>query len=378
MPNLLDGWFCDRAPGAGKIFQAGTATVYTGGVVANGQPINPFVVVQPGELFPNASSPATAVSPVSGLTRAQALSVFTSAVGFDGATALTGLPAVHDSKTFSLSTWVNFGTQTIVGFNPNPEQGSLFCGPDRQFTGVRTGNTAYSISLLPGAGTDFGGTTPVDSGPIVDFWNAEAGAEPAISYPLDGTTNAGWVHMMYSIKPNAGNNDWYLQIYLNDSVLFDGDLFTALSGVLFDDSDGLDLYLPFSTASTGSCVWTIGGNTFVGSHSTADGTAFSFNSTPSGSGLYGAVTEMWGSTQWVDWSITANRYKFHTTDILGITYGPCNLGQTGALPFGHVPWFYLRGGPSEFIINQANRKNTLTLVGTSATLIEVDDPPSPM
>jgi hypothetical protein len=74
---------------------------------------------------------------------------------------------------------------------------------------------------------------------------------------------------------------------------------------------------------------------------------------PTGNGLAAACTEMWMSTQFIDWTNSANRKKFHTQDSVG-NYVPVNLGATGKITGLNSPFLYCTGGPAAFRVNRAN------------------------
>lgn len=118
----------------------------------------------------------------------------------------------------------------------------------------------------------------------------------------------------------------------------------------------------------GSNVWQIGGRqTDFG----AEWGRGSNNLTvfPEGDGLYGAVTELWiAEGQYVDWSNSANRNKFHTTDILGNVFVPTDIGAHGETPTGTRPTMYFTGDPTKFVINRVNGATASVYKGTTNSL----------
>lgn len=96
-------------------------------------------------------------------------------------------------------------------------------------------------------------------------------------------------------------------------------------------------------------------------------------------GLYAAVAEIWEAPgHFVDWSVEANRYKFHASDagwgLANVTYVPVDIGPTGARPGFGTPRLYLSGGPSQFVKNRAAGGAALTVNGDA--LVAIDDAPA--
>ena len=73
-----------------------------------------------------------------------------------------------------------------------------------------------------------------------------------------------------------------------------------------------------------------------------------------GKGFIGAINELWiAPGQFIDWSIQANRQKFHTGDVEGDHFAPVDLGPAGKTPTGVKPLIYCTGPPQEFRLNRA-------------------------
>ena len=89
-------------------------------------------------------------------------------------------------------------------------------------------------------------------------------------------------------------------------------------------------------------------------------------------GFIGNVAEMWVMPgQFIDWTNSANRLKFHEFDSVSDTWGPVPLGTTGGTPGFGTPWLYLSGGPRYFWINRATNIG-LTEVDTENGPIDYD------
>lgn len=91
-----------------------------------------------------------------------------------------------------------------------------------------------------------------------------------------------------------------------------------------------------------------------------------------GEGYRGGVTELWiAPGQFIDWSVAANRYKFHNSDT-GVTdpadaqlWGPCDIGKDGKTPTGTKPLIYLTGRATDFSFNRAKNGQQLQLFRNS-------------
>lgn len=75
------------------------------------------------------------------------------------------------------------------------------------------------------------------------------------------------------------------------------------------------------------------------------------------------MAELWITNTYVDWTNAANRAKFHISDLSGLNFAPCDLGNRGQLPFGTRPKVYLAGNPSQFRFNRARRMQIGTYNG---------------
>jgi hypothetical protein len=92
-----------------------------------------------------------------------------------------------------------------------------------------------------------------------------------------------------------------------------------------------------------------------------------------GEGFRGGVTELWiAPGQFIDWSVAANRYKFHNSDT-GVgnpssasIWAPCDIGSTGKTPTGTKPLIYLTGKNLDFNKNRAKNGAALTLYRNSS------------
>ena len=89
-------------------------------------------------------------------------------------------------------------------------------------------------------------------------------------------------------------------------------------------------------------------------------------------GFLGSVAELWIMPgQFIDWTSSTNRYKFHEYDSIADNWAPIPLGTTGSTPGFGTPWIYLSGGPKYFPANRANGK-MLTEHDTTSGLINFD------
>jgi hypothetical protein len=92
-----------------------------------------------------------------------------------------------------------------------------------------------------------------------------------------------------------------------------------------------------------------------------------------GQGFRGGVTELWiAPGQFIDWSVAANRYKFHNSDT-GVgnpssasIWAPCDIGSTGKTPTGTRPLIYLTGKNLDFNKNRAKNGTVLQLYRNSS------------
>ena len=89
-----------------------------------------------------------------------------------------------------------------------------------------------------------------------------------------------------------------------------------------------------------------------------------------GSGYIGSVAELWVMPgQYIDWTNSTNRYKFHEYDSITESWGPIYIGPKGALPGFGTPWIYCAGPPDIFPLNRAT--NTyLTEIDTTSGLVD--------
>lgn len=331
--NFTNGWFADRAPGLGKRLIVSGNTVGLSGVVIVGQPSTGGGSTNPPGSYAPLPPAGSTIPPIGNPGRAPYFLAFKEAVGFDGSTYLTG-PATGGTGTkISISVWVNAGVSNVPGFTPDPTKGTLW-----------------------ESGQAVGHFTNVAFGPTPGVSTAEINVpSTGYSYPSDGTTNAGWVHVMLSLTAtfSGGNFSQRALGYINDTPWVNQTLTGSTLG---------ETTLNFAT------------NAIIGGEGNFDGTIVD-----PGFGLKLAMTEYWvKSGVFIDWSIEANRYKFQVTDGVGAlqTWAPCDLGTNGSAPGFGVPLAYLSGGSSLFPKNRAAGGAALTVNTTTTGLFDVDDPPS--
>jgi hypothetical protein len=328
---------------------------------------------------------------------------------FDSFAAMFGLPVYNTaSDKLSISFWIS---------PDDVAQGSILCSPWRELTGMKPANDQASppsvsvdhwlrVGPYAGAGiSTLSGGTPKylltmqtsASGPVIvgapgSFVGtiqaniAENSTSVTVPDPLYTAGSDGlWYHVMFSMHATSGRV--YCTLAVNDTVILDGtapvssDLSASITNEpflfpfgSFTPSNGTAIPALRDNASQnsedtvgGANVWAIGG-------AFQDPTVGSGGSIlPEGDGLWGAVTELWiAEGQYIDWSNSANRNKFHTTDILGNVFVPTDLGAHGQTPTGTKPTMYFTGDPTKFIINRVNgvkcsvykgTRNSLTLDG---------------
>lgn len=344
MPNLVDNWTVDRSPGQGKTLIVGGVRTPIGGLVGVGGTGTPPVT---GPTLFTLPAAGTVIPPSTGTgSRASYFPTFAAAVAFDGQTALYGWPAGTDSPNFAMAAFVNFGINSIVGYTPNPLQGSLY---------GQNANSPPSYSYFNTFPSPLGGL-------YMNTFYSGAFDTGAITWPSDGTTNAGWVQLFMSFKANAVSSKDWAQVVINDTVLFNG--YVAQSEGAYT--------IGYSHPTIASVV-----KQYIG----GDGGNESGTMTD---GFKGGVSELWiAQSKFVDWSIKANRDRFRVSDALPIgsafkVYAPCDIGTAGQKPFGYKPTLYLSGGPSSFVYNRANANAKLSVLtaNLSTGLILVDDPPT--
>lgn len=359
MTGLTDNWTVDRSPGGGK-------TVYaTPGDATTETPINPVTGVggsdpdigvpeDPG-LWPALIEPGEALPPPGHPDRPGKLIVFRRATGFNGNSWLSGIPAVADSSSWSFSGWFNFGVDNVVGFTPSTTP-----------VGMGIGQFAIGDNDYAGAGTWYlnTGRDPSPLGPYFVAGGADVPLTASVTYPSDVLLGLGWFHLMIAVKSSgsyaAPNNNQRIR-----QIIYIGDTGLVNDSVTYSEASGVAL---FNTAPFSMCE-DVGIAEFINF-------GRSFYEAPVN--LYAACTEIWEAPgQFVDWSVQANREKFHTSDsgwgVASTTYAPVDLGRSGARPTGRRPRLYLSGGPSIFRRNRARGGTLLTLTGDA--LVAVDDPP---
>lgn len=175
----------------------------------------------------------------------------------------------------------------------------------------------------------------------------------AASKNIFNPTANGWFHFMYATRSGGGGTVW-----INDTEIAPGTESSAVAQ-------------PLATLA-------FGGNAQLLLN--APGTLLVLNSAtgqlPSqGYGLTAGVAELWWDTTFIDWTVAANRQKFHTTDLAALRYAPVSLGKQGQLPTGSRPKLYLSGTPKQFKINRATGLQITTYnVGGNSLFTQKIDP----
>lgn len=297
-------------------------------------------------------------------------------VWFDGLSAVYALSkhAVHGD--FAMSFWYNpYDQEFSELLSGNTPQGSVFgsmygvltgtYGSGSPFTGAGYFDIPYTSHPPSGIGiTEQGKSVHAGAGGVyqnvglLGYYYDDTDCPGFTTDPDDDMQ--GWCHIMIGFRAVSGVPK--LTIYVNDTAICSG--LTGAHNTGYPWIDGAanpvtdeTFPAPFSIAdftdSNGfKQYWTIGGNQAVPSSSSDEGSL-----PASGNGLTGALTEVWiAPGQYIDWSNSANRQKFHTSDLVGQHFAPVSLGSGGQTPTGTKPQIYCTGTPSQFAINRANGK----------------------
>lgn len=354
LPSLTNAWFADRAPGAGKLLIVNGVTTGVNGVVALGQPGSGGSSTPPAT-YASLPDAGTTIPPPGSSSRSSFLVVFAAATGFNGNSSIT-IPKGTSSTQWAFSGWLNYGVLGTFGFTPSPTaNGGQILRPAGSVNDG-AGNSCAAFELLSYKNP---GTVPG----LYVAGDDNATLFQGFTWPVDSLANqgAGWVHLMVSLRLSVVTLvgpvwEYKLQVvaYANDTQI-------------------LNATTPVSTPS-----WMLGAPTVLDFNDILNAGIFfgSDSTTPTNNGLYAGVAEIWEAPgQYVDWSVAANRYKFHTSDGFAPleTFAPVNLGPTGALPTGKAPRLYLSGPPSLFPNNRASG-SLLTVNG--ASLVLIDDLPT--
>jgi hypothetical protein len=250
--------------------------------------------------------------------------------------------------------------------------------------------TARKFAIMghvPSTGTI---TTPVTTKDEIDIsLGVGTGMNATISDPSYTSGSDGlFYHVMIAIHTVSGQVK--ATIYVNDTAIITDtaispDFSAFLTGetakIPFGPVTGVTTYPALRDNAAQAVqpivaspnVWHVGGRLIDFFHEWDTASPDELSVFPEGDGLYGAVTELWiAQGQYIDWSNSANRNKFHTTDILGNVFVPTNIGAHGETPTGTKPTMYFTGGPDQFVVNRVNgvtcnvykgTRNSLTLDG---------------
>jgi hypothetical protein len=332
---------------------------------------------------------------------------------FDSFAMMYGLPqASTASDKISISFWIS---------PDGPAQGAILSSPFMSFKAIADHgaggsiiSTDYSVyeffNPIAGAGIAEAyapDTTPnhwaflrsiAATGPVIPLGfesiiqcGAQLETIPTFYQIADTNYDRGstgkFYHVMISVHATGGRPK--LTIAVNDTVLVaDQNCGSDLSSVITNEP----WLFPYgsTTASSGTVYpamrndaqqavqpiiggpnpWQIGGRLvdFPNEWDFSNGSG-GLSAFPEGDGMWGAVTEVWiAQGQYVDWTNSANRNKFHSTDILGNVFLPVDLGANGALPTGTRPTMYFTGMPDKFIINRVTGQKATVYKGTRNSL----------
>lgn len=225
-------------------------------------------------------------------------------VYFNGNSFISNLMAVATLTTFSLSVWLFFAGRS----------GALWNTP------------------IPGAGNgyedapnNFHGATNVHSGAFSNSGGAGVTQVPG----------GAWYHYMFARSASSAS------CFVNDTNMG--------SPVSFNGGSGIPARLLM-----------IGGSSQIQLNGNGLASLSGSSQVPAGYGLAAGMAELWMDTTYIDWTVAANRQKFHTTDLAALRYAPVNLGTRGQTPTGANPKCYLSGNPKQFRINRANKSRIFT------------------
>jgi hypothetical protein len=428
MSELLKGWYVDSSPGSsvnstkcGEKFVssgiAGTSTITT----PYNTDIGDRAMVTPGT-HPTIN---TGTGPVNRAARAQQLGfVSNGTVLFDAYAMMYGLTvSPQASSSYSLSFWISPDGAAQGAILGSP-QSTYFRYPAQDPTDTPIpffGTQPYFANFLS-IGPVIGSDTPENYAPggsphawVLQCFTPMANAAPnsgsggfdtEISYGcaggptpfnaphaycpdqnLESGTDGLFYHCMIGVHTVSGVPK--ITIYINDTpILSDVEMadttgsFTTpaadykfqFGGTLSSNADTYpamrDNAVPDQVQGpnviAGHNVWQIGGRMVDWIQNQGNGEIDAF---PEGDGLLGAVTEVWiDEKTYIDWSNSANRAKFHTTDILGNVFVPTDLGAHGQTPTGTRPTMYYTGNPTKFTTNRVNGQVANVYKGTTNSL----------
>ncbi len=329
---------------------------------------------------------------------------------FNGNTYLSGLPTRANSASMSMSFWLE-----TPAIDPLNFQGFIYGSGSQALQDYTQGNETFTQSATLGFSSFFA-SSPYASDDVQDGFLGDQGQtvslrarasyatthltalayggqftaavspsptlytelQTASSSFVSGTGPNPWVHVMFSIHSISSTTSQYM-VYIDNNLFASGTSlqWTTQNGGVFPGSPTtaqVPLTFPFTTSG-----WLIGGSNWIPS-SIYDGgfdppkqQSATISGTRTGSCFLGCMAELWlAPGQYVDWSVQANREKFHTSESNNITglYAPVNLGPNGAAPTGTKPLVYLSsnvntaagqvGSPINwFKVNRANGKKLL-------------------
>lgn len=287
-------------------------------------------------------------------------------VWFDGYAALHGLSLHAASADFSASFWFNRYPEGAG--SPQVQKWACIFGnsagylgvcPDGQFT-----PTQFRLMYTPNPPVSVAGMnlpsihnhTTEPSYPINVGWSLPSSTAGGVA-ASEIDEMQGWQHVMYSHKVVGGQPD--VTIYVNDTAVITHNVpstNTFHPGLYNDETWVFPWDAPtFTSFDSTSCPWTVGGTEYYQYDGSVPNTDVTLPT--GGDGLVGAMTEVWiAPGQYIDWSNSANRLKFHNVDLTGRFFAPADLGRKGATPTGTSPQYYFTGGPTKFVINRASGK----------------------
>lgn len=334
--SVRNGWFVDSSPvptinvptkcgflypsGGYKVTAAYTPTDF-GEILPPQQPL-----YAPGTVLP--------ASPI-------ALQVI-DGVYFNGQSFISNLIATASMTDFSLSVWIYLAGNSGAFFN-TPISG----------TGANAIelSSALGIVAIDKVGSGMHGIGIIPPGGAL--------TQPVIN-------PSGWVHLMFGRQASTNS----IICYINDTKIFNA----AIDGTKsyqwgsFGSANWASVTsgTSLTQASPPMSLFMFGGNAQISmpffDPSFTSATVFNLTGSqvPAGYGLTAGVSELWMDTTYMDWSVAANRKKFHTTDLAALRYAPVNLGTRGQTPTGANPKCYLSGNPKQFRINRANKSRIYT------------------
>jgi len=323
--TIRNAWHIDAAPGNAVATSLVKCGFYVPSIGISGT--GSVAADWPNASIDNLPGRAT-IAPGTTLTAANqglAFGVLKDGVKFNGYSLLYNLGFSTLETAFSLSCWIY-----------TEGQSGVLVGTPMQLFG--TFWTGYEISQILGI-TDLSKLLAIGG-----------------TYNGIGGPGTGGNAILGSNGPTPGGGAWH-------HLMLSIDLLLGKVSIYMDNTDLSRLGLPYNNGFDLSKL-AVGGQEFISLPTSSSAPELiSTTQIPNGNGLIAAMAELWITNTYVDWTNAANRAKFHISDLSGLNFAPCDLGNRGQLPFGTQPKVYLAGNPSQFRFNRARRMQIGTYNG---------------